>query len=101
MKGWYKTSDGTLHEFEAPYGINLNNKGIIELVIPDGVKEVSCYDNYLTELVIPDQVELIYCWNNKLTELIVPDDCKVLCDKDVQVITRTELRSKRLKAILK
>lgn len=118
--GYYITSKGEKVVFEPSHIIHLSGMDLIELVIPNQVNTVFCHNNQLTELIIPDSVEEVYCWNNKLmklivpysvdtincrtnnlTELIVSDDCVVNCDKSVKVITRTELRSKRLKSILK
>jgi hypothetical protein len=77
MKGWYKTSDGDKVILESTDIIRLIYKGIIELVIPNGVKEVNCSNNSnLTKLIIPDSVEFIYCRNNKLTKLDLPDGIK-------------------------
>jgi hypothetical protein len=101
MKGWYKTSYGAKYEFYPTDYINLSNHDITELVINDGAIVIHCRDNNLTKLDLPDSVKYIDCRNNNLTELIVPDDCKVSCDESVNIITRTELRSKRIKAILK
>jgi hypothetical protein len=120
MNGWYIT-DGNLYELETANRIELCNKDITELVIPDGVKDIwcwenkltklilpntieyiNCYDNNLTELIIPDSVVFVHCINNNLTELIVPDNCIVECDNTCLVITRTMYnRSVKLKSILK
>jgi hypothetical protein len=101
MKGWYKISNGILQEFEASDVVYLSGHDIIKLFIPNGVKNVHCVSNKLTELYLPDSIEQVYCIDNQLTELIVPDDCTVVCDESCNVITRTELRSNRLKTILK
>ncbi len=102
MNGWYKTSDGIKHKVDATEYIVLNNMGIIELVLPDGIKKVYCWNNNLTELDLPDSVEWINCRANKITELICPDNCGVNCDNMCKVITRTMYnRSNRLKNILK
>ncbi len=121
MKGWYKTSDGTLYELETTNDISLCYMDLIELVIPDGVRVVWCWNNKLTELIIPDsvvavlcdknlltklivpdQVEYINCRNNQLTKLIVSDNCAVDCDPGVNRINKLMYnRSKRLKNILK
>ncbi len=102
MKGWYKTSDGTLHELYLTYIIDLHNMDVVELVIPDGVEEVHCDENKLTELIIPYSVERICCWGNNITELIVPDNCIVQRDPGCVVITRTMYnRSIKLKNLLK
>ncbi len=73
MKGWYKTSNGVKHELETTNDIYLTYMGLIELVIPDGVKEVVCYSNKLTKLIIPDSVTYINCRGNNLTELVIPN----------------------------
>ncbi len=121
MKGWYIARDGSKHELESDYIINLSSMDIVKLVIPNGAKKVYCYNNKLTELVIPNGVIEVYCWlnkltelylpcsveyidckNNQLTELIVSDNCEVSCDDHVNVINRTMYnRSKRLKNLLK
>jgi hypothetical protein len=100
MKGWYKRSGVILHELETTNNIYLPNQDITELVIPNGVEKVYCVNNKLTELVVPDSVTQISCSGNNLTELLVPDNCFVTCDHKCVVITRTELRSKRLKYLL-
>jgi hypothetical protein len=78
MKGWYKTSGGydIKYELYNRKGNYLSCCDIIELVIPDGVKEVYCSNNNLTELIIPDQVEYIDCDDNQLTKLDIPDSVK-------------------------
>jgi hypothetical protein len=102
MNGWYKTSDGVLHELEATETIILPGMDITELIISKSVKYIYCFDNKLTELIVPESVKNLFCADNQLTELIVPDDCIVSCDLDCKVITRTMFnRSKRLKVILK
>ncbi len=107
MKGWYRKrgNKGVKIEIE-PGGLTssvfLEKCGIVELVLPDWTKYINCRDNKLTELIIPDSVQYINCMDNNLTELIVPDDCKVHCDPNVMIITKTMYnRSKRLKNILK
>jgi hypothetical protein len=102
MKGWYITSDGLKCEFISTTGIiTVSSMNITELVIPDGVKEVFCYDNQLIKLDIPDSVTYISCKRNSLTELIIPDHCGVYRDESCKVITRTMFnRSNRLKSIL-
>jgi hypothetical protein len=100
--GFYITSKGDKVILELSDHISVTSKDLIELFIPDGIIEINCGDNQLTRLILPDSVEYIYCWNNNLTELIIPDNCKVNCDHNVKLITRTMFnRSKRLKQILK
>jgi hypothetical protein len=120
MNGWYIKSNGILRELE-PYDIiNVCGMNIVELVIPNGVRAVYCFNNQLTELIIPSSVETIWCWNNQLTkldlpdsvieircsdnpliELVIPDKCSGFVDKDCICIRRTMYnRSKRLKNIL-
>ncbi len=101
MNGWYKTSDGTKHIIESRKIINLSQKDIVELVIPNNTEWISCRLNNLTELIIPDSVEWIDCENNKLTELGVPNECQIYCDKSVKLTSKLMYnRSKRLKNIL-
>jgi hypothetical protein len=127
--GYYITSDGTKHILEPNNSIYLCNMGIIELVLPDGIKIINCRDNKLTELIIPEGTERVWCWGNeltkldlpdsvikadcyfnKLTELIVPDillnnyseEALLGYDNDCIPISRTMFnRSKHLKSILK
>ncbi len=101
-RGWYIKSTGEKVILKTDHRIDLINMDIVELFITNGVTHVECRDNNLTKLDLPDSVQFINCRNNRLTELIIPDDCKVLCDPDVRVITRTMFnRSNRLKNLLK
>ena len=99
-EGYYITADGEKVILKSEKIINVSYQNIVELVIPDGVKWVYCYNNQLTELNLPKGVEWVscennqltelklsegvkwvYCWNNQLTELILPDGVKeVRCD---------------------
>ncbi len=102
MDGWYKIWDGTLYKLNTNNNIiDLYGKFATELFIPNGITNIYCNNNNLTELIVPDQVEYIDCRFNGITELIVPDHCHIDCDPRVLVITKSELRSNRLKAILK
>ncbi len=102
MNGFYITSTGDKVILEQSEIIELSGRDIIELVLPDGVGVIWCWNNKLTELVIPNGVKQINCSGNQLTELIIPDNCRVYCDPSVKLITRTMFnRSKRLKNLLK
>jgi len=63
------------------------SKNLTELLIPEGTKEVYCFNNQLTELTLPDTLERLSCRNNQLSELILPDTLKTLyCDYSVKLI---------------
>jgi hypothetical protein len=121
MNGWYIKNNGVKHELIMDCNILLNESDInelvlpsgarnvycwrnnlTELIIPDGLEQIDCSSNQLTELIVPDSVMWIHCYDNNLTELIVPDNCKVNCDPNVMIITKTMInRSNRLKNLLK
>ena len=79
--GYYITSNGERVILKSQTILDLSYRNIVELVIPEGCKYVSCWSNQLTELVIPEGCETVYCNDNRLTKLIIPDGCeKVFCD---------------------
>jgi hypothetical protein len=75
MNGYYKTLSGKIFPLEKQDAIDVSNKDIIELVLPEGCKKVFCYVNKLIELVIPEGCKRVHCSNNQLTNLVVAEGC--------------------------
>ena len=76
MKYYYKTCDGKVVELKQQDELYLCYMDIVELVIPDGCKIVSCYENQLNVLILPDGCKEVWCYNNQLKELVIPNGCK-------------------------
>lgn len=76
MNGYYKTIDGKFVELRQRCILDLCYMNIIELVIPDGRKSVSCHNNQLKKLIIPNGCDIVGCWNNQLKEFIIPNGCE-------------------------
>lgn len=80
-KGYYITSKGERVELESKDSLGLNDRDIVELVVPLGVKLVYCWDNKLKELNLPEGIKDVYCSDNELKELELPKGVKwVVCD---------------------
>lgn len=84
--GYYLTEDYQLHILDysnqtTPI-IELDNKNIILLSIPDNSYYVKCSNNKLETLIIGDNVDIVICRNNpNLIKIIIPDTTKHLfCD---------------------
>ncbi len=61
----------------------INDGGTVGFVTVDGILNV--YNKALTSLEIPDDIKIIICSGNKLTELDIPPSVKYLyCDKSVK-----------------
>ena len=60
-KGYYITSSGEKVALEAADTIDVSYKDIIELVLPEGVQTVYCYNNQLTTLTLPEGVQTVSC----------------------------------------
>ena len=79
--GYYITKSGEKVTLEATDTIDVSNKNIIELVLPEGIQYVSCENNQLKELVLPEGVKTVFCENNQLKELVLPEGIQyVSCD---------------------
>lgn len=78
-KGYYITNKGERVELElvSQYALHLNDKDIVELVLPLGVKEVYCFNNKLKELVLPKSVIFIYCDPIKIINKSGNNKCRV------------------------
>ena len=86
-KGYYITADVKKVNLSPQLAIDVSNRNIVELVVPEGTKYVWGYNNNLTKLNLPEGIEDVYCYNNKLTELILPNRVeKVVCDIGVKLI---------------
>ena len=74
-KGYYITEAGEKVILKSQEIIDVSYKKIVELVIPEGVKWVSCYNNQLTELNLPEGIKFVHC--NYIPNLKTPNGCKV------------------------
>ena len=82
-KGYYITADGEKVILESQKRVDVSNKNIVELVLPDGVRLDHCYNNQLTELNLPESVEWVSCENNQLKELNLPEGIEeVSCENN-------------------
>ena len=69
MKPYYKTSKGKVVELEQQNKLYLWTMNIIELILPDGCKEVYCFNNQLKELIIPKWCECVLADMKSINEL--------------------------------
>ena len=75
-KGYYITKSGERVTLKSAKTINVSNKDIIELVLPEGVHTVWCDNNQLTTLTLPEGVQTVSCHHNQLTTLTLPEGVK-------------------------
>ena len=81
--GYYITSTGKRVELEPKIVLSLQHMSIVELVIPEGVRTVWCWNNQLTELILPDGVKYVYCSRNYIKKLVLPEGIKeVYCSRN-------------------
>ena len=82
-QGYYITDKGERVIIDSQDFIDLSYKNIVELILPSGIKDVSCYNNQIKELILPSGVKNVHCSNNQIKELILPSGIQyVYCENN-------------------
>ena len=71
-EGYVILTDGRRFDIASKKVLELWRRNIVELVVPEGVENVYCYDNPMSKLILPEGVQIINCHNTLLTELVLP-----------------------------
>ncbi len=103
MNGWYIKSDGVKHELTPKDLRYFNEVDLVELFLPDYIKEINFYDQTLKNMIFDSGVRMhlkLFC-GEKFTQIICPDNCKIFNDGTGKIMTRTMYnRSIKLKKLL-